>query len=138
MDTLNLTKQDFKYLLAGCAIVPLISFIAGFHIATNNTQSSLDSSYQKSDVAESSHSSPALKTTQYALQAGLFTNINNAHKLKKSLEALEVDSVITKPIIEDINYFRVSVGSFKSREQAKKRLISLNKAHQLNFYVTKI
>lgn len=72
----------------------------------------------------------------YLLQAGSFTNLQDAERLKSHLSQLKVKSRIESVKIENTGWYRVKIGPFKSLVDADKVRTYL-RAHQIDSVVQK-
>jgi len=75
---------------------------------------------------------------RYIVQAGLFSDINNAKKLSTSLLRKELNSQIIEDNKNDKPFFRVIIGSFESEASAQSRLQEIELSHAIKLYLTAI
>ena len=147
MDTLNLTKLDLKFLLALASLVPIISFIAGVSIAnsanasavapTNNYEPQyINASNNSLIVSETDDIERTPITKHYIVQAGLFSNKENANKLSISLAKKKLDTQIISENKNGVPIFRVIIGSFESEDRAKTYSDDIEQIHAIKLYVT--
>lgn len=150
MDTLNLTKSDLKLLLALVSLVPIISFMAGVFIAnshtlayntsaialTNNDEPQyIKASNNSLRVSETNNIEQTPITKRYIVQAGLFSNKENANKLSRSLAIKELDTQIISENKKGVPIFRVIIGSFESEDRAKTYLDYIEQIHEIKLYM---
>lgn len=74
----------------------------------------------------------------YIVQAGLFSDINNAKKLLTSLLRKELDPKIIEDNKNGKPFFRVIIGSFESEASAQVRLQEIELSHAIKLYLTPI
>lgn len=85
-------------------------------------------------------SEPAIQSQLYFIQVGAFSNITNARQLQKRLIAKKHKANLTKKNINGIDLNVVSVGNYKSLDEAEKALKKINEEFKVNgkiFLVTK-
>lgn len=74
--------------------------------------------------------------TQYLIQAGSFTHLEDAQKLKSRLSQVGIKSRMENVKIENMSWYRVKVGPFKTLEDADKVRAHL-RANQIDSVVQK-
>ncbi len=204
MNKLKLDKNDVKFLLSATAVIPILSFVCGFYVASSLNKvpqmskqlvsmplesESLDASISRqkisetstiqkdrpvyeesvnktvfadeklsltsaepnrlSQVIESNYREPKLKKDTQAIsfasaerhfivQAGLFTERQNANKLLLNLHQKELKARIIEGIQQGFPTYRIIIGSFDSMENALHYSEFIQNNHNLRLYVTTI
>lgn len=147
MDTLQLSKNDFKFLLPITLLVPLGCFIAGLYVANSfsnqsssqqvtDTISSLKSTDEDSSSSTLAVAQKAPKTAHYIVQAGVFSTHQNAVNFQSTLHQQEIKSRISGTIQKGKQFYRVELDSFKSKELAMEFLSSIKEKHGVDLYIT--
>lgn len=135
MDTLNLKKLDLKLLIALASLVPIISFMAGASIA-NDEPEYIKASNNSLRACETDDIERMPITKRHIVQAGSFSNKENANKLFNSLAKKKLDTQIISENKKGLPVFRVIIGSFESEDRAKTYSAEIEKIHAIKLYVT--
>jgi|GEM_PF-2550572 len=155
MNTFQLSKADLRILLASATFLPIIFFASGLYFA-NSFQSQnpvttqpvaqtlslitdTTAINQLSNEAETATSQ--LESTadpSFAVQAGVFSNPQNAFKYQHHLLSLGIDNTIQIDQNNGLNQYRIVLESFELQEQASQFIADMKQEHSLELHVSKI
>jgi len=162
MESLQLNKADIKYLLIVIAFLPICSFIGGvsfanlLHTPTQESASPVpqarelvleepfsaglrEVAYSELIPEASMHAGDVERTASdkpFVVQAGLFSNRQNALNMLEQLEAQALASQIVREVRDDTTLYRVVLSAFASEDRAQAYAKKVRKSHQLALYVT--
>jgi len=156
MNTFQLSKKDLRILLASATFLPIIFFASGLYFA-NSFQSqnsvttqpvaqtlSLTTDSTTIDKLNNEAETPVpsqLESTavpSFTVQAGVFSNPQNAFKYQHHLLSLGIDNTIQIDQNNGLNQYRIMLESFELQEQASQFISDMKQEHSLELYVSKI
>ncbi|WP_428607546.1 SPOR domain-containing protein [Sedimenticola sp.] len=119
MDALNLTKKDFRYLLAASATLPVICFVAGLYVATQIRSESMPLSPTNYIATVQTHEGVANQPAPPP------DPLLSADADEQRTQATAMPDVAAKPDLQP-NRFIVQAGLFSNRANAEHLLATLN------------
>ena len=154
MESFNLTKKDCKLLLIAAVVLPIVCFIGGLYTATVTNADNVspgqmeNSALRSSETAEKQLETDSIAAIEqqsdkdesvfihkhFIVQAGLFSELDNAKRFQKSLNKRDIEA----RLIEGEGFYRVIVGSFYSIDDAKSFSQVVAKSHNLKVFITSV
>lgn len=161
MDTLQVSKHELKLFVIAAVIVPVLCFILGFYSADKNSISTSNqdrmigllissanantANGSKAPVIEQSNNDTAKTaskeikpSTNYLIQAGLYSNYQNATQYQATLLSNDIPTVISKTRRNGIPHYRVIIQSFESKQDASDFIIATKEKHNIDLYIAAI
>ena len=101
-------------------------------VADQNLSTLEKTNIQKTDSNAGETKQKVEENYNYTIQAGAFTNLENAHNLKSEFEAAGIYSSLGQKVVGGTTFHIVYAGKFEKREDAESFLQVINSKYNIN------